>query len=76
MLIGLLITIGLLLHPLGWDAKEVRDACANTSDKYKLGNELPFFHPHLTSLTFFHIAHQSSMYFFQDLVDSIGATLS
>ncbi|OWA53878.1 putative Lipoma HMGIC fusion partner-like protein [Hypsibius exemplaris] len=34
---GLLITLGLLLHPLGWDAPEVTQACVSSS-KYHLGS--------------------------------------
>ncbi|XP_055352490.1 LHFPL tetraspan subfamily member 6 protein-like [Paramacrobiotus metropolitanus] len=34
---GLLITSGLCIYPLGWDHREVRDACGQ-SDKYQLGS--------------------------------------
>ncbi|GAV09452.1 hypothetical protein RvY_18996 [Ramazzottius varieornatus] len=34
---GLLIVLGICIYPLGWDQREVRDACGN-SDKFRLGS--------------------------------------
>lgn len=39
LLTALLITIGLVIFPLGFDQREVRDACG-LSDKYRLGQSI------------------------------------
>ncbi|XP_046666928.1 LHFPL tetraspan subfamily member 6 protein-like [Homalodisca vitripennis] len=38
LLAGMLVCGGLVVYPLGWDNKEVRDCCGSAAHIYTLGN--------------------------------------
>jgi hypothetical protein len=42
LMLAISIAVGCLLYPLGWDNREVRDACGQLSGKYLLGDTLNF----------------------------------